>query len=127
GAAQDHLPDSSPCSHPRAVPGGSGRRLRRGATDRLPPAGAGDRRGSATGRARPDRPAGSRAVADRAPSASVPAAPTAVSYDFVKILVDALNARGLHYAPVAVTTDFTVQGPGLFPDGFMNVQLTDRV
>ena len=44
-----------------------------------------------------------------------------------KILVDALNARGLHYAPVAVTTDFSVQGPGLFPDGFMNVQLTDRV
>ena len=44
-----------------------------------------------------------------------------------QILVDALNARGLHYAPVAVTTDFTVQGPGLFPTGFMNVQLTDRV
>ena len=56
-----------------------------------------------------------------------PPPPAAVTYDFVKILVDALNARGLHYAPVAVTTDFTVQGPGLFPDGFMNVQLTDRV
>ena len=55
-----------------------------------------------------------------------PPPPVTVSYDFVKILVDALNARGLHYAPVAVTTDFTVQGSGLFPDGFMNVQLTDR-
>jgi endonuclease/exonuclease/phosphatase family metal-dependent hydrolase len=56
-----------------------------------------------------------------------PPPPVTVSYDFVKILVDALNALGLHYAPVAVTTDFTVQGPGLFSNGFMNVQLTDRV
>jgi endonuclease/exonuclease/phosphatase (EEP) superfamily protein YafD len=61
------------------------------------------------------------------PSSSFPPPPpTSVSYDFVKILVDALNARGLHYAPVAVTSDFTVAGPGLFPTGFMNVQLTDR-
>jgi endonuclease/exonuclease/phosphatase family metal-dependent hydrolase len=61
-------------------------------------------------------------------SASFPPPPVStVSYDFVKILVDALAARGLHYAPVAVTTDFSVQGPGLFSDGFMNVQLTDRV
>ena len=61
-------------------------------------------------------------------SASFPPPPVStVSYDFVQILVDALNALGLHYAPVAVTTDFTVQGPGLFPNGFMNVQLTDRV
>jgi hypothetical protein len=52
--------------------------------------------------------------------------PTTVSYDFVQSLVDALNARGLHYAPVAVTNDFTVEGPGLFPTGLMNVQLTDR-
>ena len=56
-----------------------------------------------------------------------PPPPAAVSYDFVKILVNALNARGLHYAPVAVTDNFTVAGPGLFPSGFMNVQLTDRV
>jgi endonuclease/exonuclease/phosphatase (EEP) superfamily protein YafD len=56
-----------------------------------------------------------------------PPPPTTVTYDFVKILADALNARGLHYAPVAVTSNFTVQGPGLFPSGFMNVQLTDRV
>jgi endonuclease/exonuclease/phosphatase (EEP) superfamily protein YafD len=62
-----------------------------------------------------------------ASAAFPPPPPAAVSYDFVKILVDALNADGLHYAPVAVTTDFTVQGPGLFPAGFMNVQLTDRV
>jgi endonuclease/exonuclease/phosphatase (EEP) superfamily protein YafD len=63
-----------------------------------------------------------------APSAAYPPPPaTTVSYDFVKILVAALNADGLHYAPVAVTSNFTVAGPGLFPSGFMNVQLTDRV
>jgi hypothetical protein len=62
------------------------------------------------------------------PSASFPPpSPTTVSDDFVNILVNALNARGLHYALVAITTDFTLQGPGLFPAGFMNVQLTDRV
>jgi hypothetical protein len=38
------------------------------------------------------------------PSASLPPPPaTAVAYDFVQIVVDALNARGLHYAAVAVT------------------------
>jgi endonuclease/exonuclease/phosphatase family metal-dependent hydrolase len=63
-----------------------------------------------------------------APSATYPPpTTTTVSYDFVKLLVDALNALGLHYAPVAVTNNFTVAGPGLFPFGFMNVQLTDRV
>ena len=63
-----------------------------------------------------------------APSATFPPPPaTTVAYDFVKILADALNAHGLHYAPVAVTGNFTVQAPGLFPFGFMNVRLTDRV
>ena len=63
-----------------------------------------------------------------APSVTYPPPPpTTVSYDFVKILVAALNARGLHYAPVAVTNNFTVAAPGLFPSGFMDVQLTDRV
>ena len=47
-----------------------------------------------------------------------PPPPVTVSYDFVKILVDALNAHGLHYAPVAVTTDFTVQGPRPVPEWF---------
>lgn len=61
------------------------------------------------------------------PVASPPVPPPAtVSYDFIQILVNALNARGLHYAPVAVTNDFTVEGPGLFPTGLMNIQLTDR-
>ena len=50
-----------------------------------------------------------------------------MAYDFVKILVDALNARGLHYAAVAVTRNASNQAPGRFPFGFMNVRLTDRV
>jgi endonuclease/exonuclease/phosphatase family metal-dependent hydrolase len=63
-----------------------------------------------------------------APSASFPPPPaTSTAYDFVQILADALNAHGLHYAPVAVTTNFDIQAPGLFPFGFMNVRLTDRV
>jgi len=54
-----------------------------------------------------------------AASTSFPPPPAStVSYDFVQILVDALNARGLHYAPVAVTTDFTVQGPRPVPEWF---------
>jgi endonuclease/exonuclease/phosphatase family metal-dependent hydrolase len=62
------------------------------------------------------------------PSASFPPPKaTKVAYDFVKILVDALHAHGLHYAPVAVTTNFTVEAPGLFPFGFMNVRITDTV
>jgi endonuclease/exonuclease/phosphatase family metal-dependent hydrolase len=64
-----------------------------------------------------------------APSANpfqIPA-PTIVTYDFVAILVQALDDLGLHYAPVAITNNFTVAAPGWFPTGFMNVQLTDRV
>jgi endonuclease/exonuclease/phosphatase family metal-dependent hydrolase len=62
------------------------------------------------------------------PSASLSPPPaTAVAYDFVQILVDALNARGLHYAAVAVTRNASVQAPGRYPSGFMNVRLTDRV
>lgn len=63
-----------------------------------------------------------------APSATFPPPPpTTVSYDLVAILVHALNARGLHYAPVAITNNFTVAAPGLFPSGFRSIQLTDRV
>lgn len=63
-----------------------------------------------------------------APSATFPPpAPTTVSYDFVAILEQALNDLDLHYAPVAITNNFTVAAPGAFPFGLMNVQLTDRV
>ena len=67
-------------------------------------------------------------MADRNPVRLVPAATRDDScLDFVKILLGALNARGLHYAAVAVTRNASVQAPGLFPSGFMNVRLTDRV
>lgn len=62
------------------------------------------------------------------PSATFPPpAPTTVSYDFVAILEHALSDLGLHYAPVAITNNFSVAAPGAFPFGLMNVQLTDRV
>jgi hypothetical protein len=52
---------------------------------------------------------------------------TSTAFDFVGILTEALRAHGLHYAPVAVTTNFDIEAPGLFPFGFMNVRLTDTV
>jgi Endonuclease/Exonuclease/phosphatase family len=63
------------------------------------------------------------------PSASFPPPPaTTTAFDFVQELASALKARGLHYAPVAVTNNFDTEAPGLFPSvGFMNVRLTDRV
>jgi hypothetical protein len=62
------------------------------------------------------------------PSASYPPPKaTTTTYDFVQILTQALRAHGLHYVPVAVTKNFDIEAPGLFPFGFMNVHLTDRV
>ena len=52
---------------------------------------------------------------------------TKTTFDFVQILNEALAARGLSYAPVAVTTNFHVEAPGFFGTGFRNVSLTDRV
>jgi endonuclease/exonuclease/phosphatase family metal-dependent hydrolase len=52
---------------------------------------------------------------------------TTTTFDFVQILTKALAARGLSYAPVAVTTNFHVEAPGFFGTGFRNVSLTDRV
>jgi endonuclease/exonuclease/phosphatase family metal-dependent hydrolase len=52
---------------------------------------------------------------------------TTTTFDFVQILTEALTARGLHYAPVAVTNNFHVEAPGFFGTGFRSVSLTDRV
>jgi endonuclease/exonuclease/phosphatase family metal-dependent hydrolase len=52
---------------------------------------------------------------------------TTTAFDFVQILTEALTARGLHYAPVAVTNNFHVEAPGFFGTGFRSVSLTDRV
>lgn len=52
-----------------------------------------------------------------------PAPATAVRYDFLKILLDRLARRGLHYRPVAIHTGFDGEAPGSL--GF-DVRLTDR-
>ena len=50
-----------------------------------------------------------------------------VELDYLQILVGALESRGLHYAPVAVTTDFDVEVPGFNPLGLLkDIRLTDR-
>jgi hypothetical protein len=66
-------------------------------------------------------------VESGAPSATFPPPPpTTVSYDLVAMLVHALNARGMHYAPVAITNNFTVAAPGLFPGPARRRQVTRR-
>lgn len=55
-----------------------------------------------------------------------PTVPTTVSYDFLQILIDALQAQGLHYSVVNVSTNYDMYGPGLFSFGWMGVRLTDR-
>ena len=49
-----------------------------------------------------------------------------VTYDFDQILVNALAARGQHYAPVATRVNFNAEGPGLFPQGLTDVRLTEE-
>lgn len=51
---------------------------------------------------------------------------TTVEFDFVQLLVEALAARGLEYAAVAVTTNFDAQAPRLTPTGLQEIRLTDR-
>jgi hypothetical protein len=56
-----------------------------------------------------------------------PIAPaTNVSYDFLSTLIAALAARGLHFAPVVVRSNFQAQAPGLFPSGLMAVRLNEQ-
>ena len=49
-----------------------------------------------------------------------------VSYNFLQILVNALAARGLHYAPVVVRTNFQAQAPGILPTGLTLVGLVEQ-
>src|SRR5947208_10921407 len=52
---------------------------------------------------------------------------TDVAYDFLEILLNALNAAGQHYEAVIVRNNFDTQGTGFFPSvGFFDVRLTDR-
>jgi endonuclease/exonuclease/phosphatase family metal-dependent hydrolase len=46
--------------------------------------------------------------------------------DFVRLLLDALAARGVGYSVASESTGYDVEGPGLFPTGFMDVRLTQH-
>jgi endonuclease/exonuclease/phosphatase family metal-dependent hydrolase len=52
-----------------------------------------------------------------------------VEYDFVKILLDALKARGLHYDVIAEETGFDAEFPGFLSESakkLSDIRLTDR-
>jgi endonuclease/exonuclease/phosphatase family metal-dependent hydrolase len=52
-----------------------------------------------------------------------------VEFDFLELLLDALAARGSHYEPVAVVTNFDLEAPRLdvtSPNFLQDIRLTDR-
>jgi len=51
---------------------------------------------------------------------------TDVQYDFIKILVDALAAKGMHYAPVVISNEFDAEAPGFTSAGLQDIRITDR-
>jgi endonuclease/exonuclease/phosphatase family metal-dependent hydrolase len=56
-----------------------------------------------------------------------PATPaTNVSFDYLQILIDALNARGLKYEPIVVQTAFDAEAPGLISGSPVDIRLNDR-
>lgn len=51
-----------------------------------------------------------------------------VTYDFLQLLLDELNSRGLHYAPISVQTNFDAEVPAVFsPALAFDVRFTDRL
>ena len=59
-----------------------------------------------------------------------PTAPSAntVAYDFLQLLLDALNKQGgAQYEPVAVLTNLVAEAPAAGPDGLFDVRFTDRI
>lgn len=59
---------------------------------------------------------------------SIPGTVTHVSYDFAKLLVAALAARGAHYRAVAITNNLDIQATGDFPHKKKkDIRYTDRV
>ncbi|MFL6468026.1 MAG: endonuclease/exonuclease/phosphatase family protein [Pyrinomonadaceae bacterium] len=57
-----------------------------------------------------------------------PASAETVTVDQLQLLLDALEARGLHYAPVAVQTNLDAELPAVFgPAAALDIRFTDRV
>lgn len=51
-----------------------------------------------------------------------------VTYDFLQMLLDSLEARGAHYAPVAVQTNLDAELTGVFgPTSALDIRYTDRL
>jgi endonuclease/exonuclease/phosphatase family metal-dependent hydrolase len=51
-----------------------------------------------------------------------------VTYDFLQLLLDKLAARGLHYAPIAIQTNFNAEVPAVFSQtNAFDVRFTDRL
>lgn len=51
-----------------------------------------------------------------------------VTYDFLQLLLNELKARGLHYAPVAIQTNFDAEVPAVFSQTLaFDVRFTDRL
>jgi endonuclease/exonuclease/phosphatase family metal-dependent hydrolase len=51
---------------------------------------------------------------------------TIVSLDYLQILIDALNVRGLKYQPIVVQTAFDSEVPGFISGSLVDLRLTDR-
>ncbi|MFD0266970.1 endonuclease/exonuclease/phosphatase family protein [Streptomyces sp. NPDC127106] len=67
------------------------------------------------------------AVLWRSQTPAGPGSATHVEYDFLKILLDELTARGKHYAAVAtVTVGSDFEAPRSTPTGLQDIRLTDR-
>jgi endonuclease/exonuclease/phosphatase family metal-dependent hydrolase len=49
---------------------------------------------------------------------------TTIEYDFLELLLAALDERGLHYSPVIVAARADVEAPGLTPTGLKDYRLT---
>lgn len=57
-----------------------------------------------------------------------PAPAETVTYDFLQLLLDELAARGLHYAPVAIQTNFDAEVPAVYSQTLaFDVRFTDRI
>jgi endonuclease/exonuclease/phosphatase family metal-dependent hydrolase len=57
-----------------------------------------------------------------------PAPAETVTYDFLQLLLDELAARGLHYAPVAIQTNFDAEVPAVYSQtNAFDVRFTDRL
>jgi endonuclease/exonuclease/phosphatase family metal-dependent hydrolase len=59
-------------------------------------------------------------------SSGTPPNAEAVKYDYLKILCQQLEERGLPYKPVAVNKNFDVEFPGITAKGLQDIRLTDR-